>query len=312
MFYFFKCLFFFLISAFFSVLNACTQVDQPVFNVSSYYQGFDGLSGMDLKKQLNLKISNHTAYSYSPCVWEILKQADQSPNNTAAVIGFYTRRDILKVNRDYGQNTPDNWNREHIWPKSHGFKSKRQTAYSDVHALRASDKSVNAERGNKDFADGGVAHHECTTCKTSSNTWEPTPEVKGDVARMMFYMATRYDGSDNSGVGDLTLVDSLTSIRTNKMGKLCDLMQWHINDPVSAEEQKRNDIIYSWQGNRNPFIDHPEYAIRIWGGHCNLSEPQPVTPIENKYDEDVPFPLWFYGLMAAMFFFQFSNIFRRV
>ena len=92
--------------------------------------------------------------------------------------------------------------------------------------------------------------------------------VKGDTARMMFYMAVRYEGGDNSSTPDLELVDRTTSSGEVFFGKLCTLLQWHRNDPVSDAERQRNNVIYSWQGNRNPFIDHPEFVSEIWGGHC--------------------------------------------
>lgn len=279
---------------------ACTQVQQPVYDPVTYYASVTGqnvpsLTGASLKASLNLMIRNHTYYSYSPCTWEILKQADQHPTDSSSVIGIYTRRAIPKADQDAGSNTPDYWNREHMWPKSHGFPSKSQYAHTDVHMLRASDKSVNADRGNRDFANGGVTHYECSQCKSTSTTWEPPDEVKGDIARAMFYADTRYEGGDNSGVGDLELLDHTTNVGQPALGVLCDMIQWHIDDPVSAEEVQRNHIVYSWQGNRNPFVDHPEFVIPIWGGTCGIS-----VPVENDNDDnDVPLPLWAMMLLFA-------------
>lgn len=268
---------------------SCTQISQPAYDPSSYYASAEGLSGTALKTELNLIIRNHTVYSYTPCVWDILAIADADPADPSKVIAFYAQRPILISNRDQGGNTPDAWNREHIWPKSHGFPDKDDHGYTDVHALRPADKSVNADRGNKDFGEATTAHWECTTCNYSSSYWEPGPEQQGDTARMVFYVATRYDGGDNSGSGDLTLVDGTTAIGSSSLGKLCDLVQWHLDDPVAAEELARNDIIYTWQGNRNPFIDHPEYVIPIWGEQCGISAPEP--------EETVPFlPIW--GLLS--------------
>lgn len=95
-------------------------------------------------------------------------------------------------------------------------------------------------------------------------TWEARDEVKGDVARMMFYMVIRYEGDDNEP--DLELTDSLLhrSSKAPLHARLSVLLEWHINDPVNVIERRRNDIIYSYQGNRNPFIDHPEYVVLIW------------------------------------------------
>ena len=250
---------------------ACTQLSQPPYDSNTYYSTISSQTGESLKSALNQIIGNHTVYSYTPCVWEILQISDEDPLNSDNVIGFYTRRPIPKINRDQGGNTPDFWNREHIWPRSHGFPNSSQHAFTDVHALRPTDKSVNADRSDDDFAEGGTADNECILCNEGPGTWEPPDEVKGDTSRMMLYMVVRYEGSDNSGVSDLELVDGLTSSGQNVMGKLCDLVQWHLDDPVSQEEVIRNDIIYSWQGNRNPFIDHPEYVLPIWGEACGIA-----------------------------------------
>jgi len=286
-----------------SSVLACTQIQQPDYNAANYYAAAYGLTGTALKLSLNNMIKDHTRYDYSPCTWEILKQADQHPSEPDSVIGIYTRRAILKSNQDRGGNTPDFWNREHVWPKGHGFPNKSQHAYTDTHMLRASDKSVNADRGNSDFAVGGVQHHECSGCTYTSNTWEPPDEVKGDIGRIMFYMVVRYEAGDNSATPDLELVDSLTSSDQALMGDLCDLVQWHISDPVSASEQQRNNIIYDWQGNRNPFIDHPEYVIPIWGEQCGIKN----QLVDN---EDIPFPLWM-NLMIIVSIIVSQYLFKK-
>jgi|GEM_PF-2126847 len=263
------------------VVSAC---EKPVFtplDLNTYYALAQGKSGEELKAALNATIKAHTFQTYS-CIWTILEEADGDPNNSANVIGFYTGRSIPKLDRDQGGNTPDAWNREHIWANSKGFPDRDMFAYSDAHHLRATDKSVNADRASNDFAYGGTPHVECIECKLGNGTWEVPDRVKGDTARMMFYMAVRYEGSDNSNSPDLELVDRLTTTGEPFSGKLCDLMQWHSQDPVSAEEQFRNDVVYRWQGNRNPFIDHPEYAVAIWGQSCATmvdGSPAPVMPL---------------------------------
>ena len=279
--------------------HGCVQISQPPFNAVSYYEQAQGSSGETLKATLNSIIKDHQFYSYSPCVWVILEIADEDPLNTNNVLGFYTRRSIAKTNRDRGGNTPNAWNREHIWPRSHGFRSRDQHAHNDVHALRATDKSVNADRADYDFASGGSSHSECLECRLTGSTWEAPDIVKGDTARMMFYMATRYEGGDNSMVPDIELVDRINT-SGNTMGKLCDLVQWHIDDPVSSEERNRNEIIYEWQGNRNPYIDHPEYVLQIWGETCGFDVPILSDGyIESEIDEAVPLPFWALGLLAS-------------
>ena len=247
---------------------ACNKAGYHRVSLSDYYAGISGLAGASLKAKLNSIIKDHRHYSYTPCVWEILKEADEDPNNPDNVIGIYTGRSIRKVDWVDRSNNPDDWNREHIWAKSHGFPKKFQHAHTDAHHIRAADQSVNEERGNNDFANGGRPDDECTHCREGDRTWEAPPGVKGDIARMMFYMAVRYEGNDDSGTPDLDLVDRKTVSGEPYFGKLCTLLEWHFRDPVSRAERRRNDIVYSWQGNRNPFIDVPGFAPAIWGGSC--------------------------------------------
>jgi len=224
---------------------SCNKPSVPQFDPATYYASAQGKSGDELRSALNNVVKGHTSHSYS-CVWDIVREADEDPQNPNSVIGFYTRRPIPKSRRDRGGNDMDAWNREHIWAKSHGFPSRSQHAYTDAHHLRATDKSVNADRSNNDFANGGIADDECVECREGSGTWEPPDIVKGDVARMMFYMTVRYEGNDNSNTPDLELVDRKTNTGERFFGKLCDLVEWHMQDPVSNEERIRNDTIYSW------------------------------------------------------------------
>ncbi len=288
-----------------SARAVCSKPVLPAFDEKQYYASIANQHGDALKAALNHLIKGHVRYDYTPCVWDILQETDVDPDTPDNVIAFYTRRSIPISQRDFGGNTPDAWNREHIWAKSHGFPSKLQHGYTDVHHLRPTDKSVNADRGNFDFAEGGSPHTECTDCyiNPGAGTWESPDEVKGDTARMMFYMAVRYEGGDNSETPDLELVDSTTSINTPQFGKLCDLMRWHIDDPVSAAERLRNDKVYSWQGNRNPFIDHPEYAVAIWGEQCGIESPVPAVAIPAM-------PLWvqlLWSVLLVSMFFRFNT-----
>jgi endonuclease I len=112
----------------------------------------------------------------------------------------------------------------------------------------------------------------CRSCREGQGTWEAPDEVKGDIARMLFSMVVRYEGNDMSNTPDLELLDSVTDRGKPHLGKLCTLYQWHIIDPVSDFEENRNNVVYSWQGNRNPFIDRPEYAEVIWRMKCSKKE----------------------------------------
>ena len=239
---------------------------QPADDHAAYYAPAQGLEGQALRAALHGIIRGHVRHTYSE-VWEILEEADQDPANANNIIAFYTRRSIPKANRDQGGNTPDFWNREHLWAKSHGFPGESQHAFTDAHHLRAADKSVNGDRGNLDFDEGGLAHNECGACRFDADSWDPGPTRRGDVARALLYMDLRYDGSD-SGTPDLELVDRTTSIGERHLGHLCALLVWHEEDLVDDAERRRNDVIFRWQGNRNPFVDHPEWVQSIWASGC--------------------------------------------
>lgn len=255
----------------------CQRTIHSPVDLRTYYASVTGKSGDALKSALNNIVKGHRKFSYTPCVWDILMEADQDPADSNNVIAFYTGRSIPKSRRDRGGSDQDAWNREHIWAKSHGFPSRGQHAYTDAHHLRAADKSVNSDRSNNDFANGGTPDTECTECREGDGTWEAPDRVKGDTARMMFYMVVRYEGNDSSRTPDLELVDRKTTSRQPQFGKLCTLVEWHMADPVSAAERRRNDVVHSWQGNRNPFIDHPEFVQAIWGEACGVLPPPSNT-----------------------------------
>jgi endonuclease I len=229
---------------------------------SGYYDSASGLSGAQLKSALHDIIDGHTTMSYS-AVWEALKVLDQDPNNSANVIEFYSGVSTPKTNNGGGA---DNWNREHTWPQSRGDFGTSNGPGTDVHHLRPEDVTVNSTRGSKDFDLGGSAVSECGDCWTDADSFEPRDSVKGDLARGILYMAVRYNGDD--GFADLELNNAING-STDYLGKVCVLLDWHAADPVTAAERSRNDKIYStYQRNRNPFVDHPEYAEAVFGATC--------------------------------------------
>ncbi|PUA82429.1 endonuclease [Nocardioides currus] len=225
---------------------------------STYYAPAIGKTGTALKTSLHDIIDNNTKLSYD-AVWTALKDTDQDPNNTSNVIELYTGRSIAKSNNGGGSGQ---WNREHVFAQSRGGFSTSAGPGTDLHHLRAEDVTVNGTRGNKDFDNGGSAVSGCTDCWTDADSFEPRDAVKGDVARMLFYMAVRYEGDD--GFGNLEL-SNVSGSAVPRIGDLDILLQWSAGDPVDAFEMRRNDRIHAqWQGNRNPFIDHPEWAAAIW------------------------------------------------
>ncbi len=234
---------------------------------TGYYDSADGLDGENLKTALNNIIKGHTKFSYS-AVWDILQETDKDPNNPNNVILIYTGE---SVNGPQTYNNGSGWNREHVWAKSRGNFGTAQGPGTDVHHLRPSNISVNSARGNRWFGNATTPHMLNGTptgnyFDNNEHLWQPRDEVKGDVARMIFYMATRYEGQN--GELDLEVVDYLPSSNTSSPihARLTDLLEWHNEDPVDDWERNRNDVIYyNYQNNRNPFIDHPEFVALIWG-----------------------------------------------
>ena len=233
---------------------------EPTVPVEDYYRSAAGKTGNTLKTELHNIIDHHTELSYS-AVWEALKKTDEDPANVNNVILLYTGRSQAKSTNGGGV---DDWNREHVWAKSHGDFGTAMGPGTDLHHLRPTDVSVNSTRGNLDFDNGGTEHSEALGNYFDSDSWEPRDEVKGDVARMLFYMAVRYEG-DVSDEPDLELNNTVNNGTAPYHGKLSVLLQWNAQDPVDDRERRRNDIIYSdYQHNRNPFIDHPEWVNEIW------------------------------------------------
>ena len=247
-----------------------------------YYTSVEDMEGPLLRKGLHNIIKNHVVFDYDE-LWDLLKETDKDPNNPSNVILLYTERSQNWKHRDRGSSFPyeqngytynDSWNREHVWAKSHGFPNEVDTPYTDLHHIKPADKTVNSARNNRAFDegdipyfDGGIVPTDCY--KSEEYTWEPPDNVKGDIARMIFYMDIRYEGytiNDERRM-DLIVVDSIpgTKCKDSVHGVLSTLLVWHEQDPVDNWERRRNHIIFTnFQKNRNPFIDHPEFVKKIW------------------------------------------------
>lgn len=242
--------------------------DSGTVNLPTYYVGTTGKTGAELKATLNNILRGHVRFTYAQ-VWDALGYTDEDPANTNNVILLYAGRSQAKTFRAGTSTSLDAWNREHVWAKSHGFPDESQYAHTDLHHLRPADVSINSTRGNKDFDVGGTPLTESPENKTDTDSFEPRNAVKGDVARMMFYMDTRYEGGDDSGTPDLSIPNiAPTGSSAPQMGKLCVLLAWHLADPVDTFEVRRNNRIYELQKNRNPFIDNPQWAKAIYGSQC--------------------------------------------
>ncbi|WP_378176049.1 endonuclease [Aquimarina sp. SS2-1] len=234
--------------------------------VPSYYNDVNlSLSGQALKNELAAKVTNTqtTTLSYTPGVWDALKQTDLDPANSSKVILIYGYSDTdgnsttdrtRGVNNNGGGST--DWNREHVYPKSLGNPNLGTSGPgADAHHLRPADVQRNSSRGSRKFADGSG-----NSGTTTQGHWYPGDEFKGDVARMMMYMYIRYGNRclpSNVGIGTAVSGDA-------NMIQL--FLEWNAEDPVSQLELQRNPILENLQGNRNPFIDNPAFATQIWGG----------------------------------------------
>jgi len=287
--------------------------DQTSFDENIYYANALTAADDALRSAINKDISkDHKKLTYSE-VWTVLTHSDEDPADSGKVIEIYSGRSIGKgLNAGKIGNSGNAWNREHVWSKSHGFPSQDQYGYTDAHHLRPADASINSERSNLDFDLGGIAITEAPENAKDSDSFEPRDEMKGDVARMMFYMDIRYAGSASDKTPDLILVDYTNTVSGSpEFGKLCTLYMWHQADPVSDWERNRNNIVFEYQGNRNPFIDRPEWVQQIFGEACGdaVTPPQPDTkPGEETDDEDTIAG----GLgLLMMFGLSFIAVFRR-
>lgn len=221
------------------------------------YSYLSGLSGTTLKTALHsLMTDTHdTILSYDD-IRTYTAQSDADPNNSSKILLFYCG-DSVSSTWDSGST----WNREHVWCQSLGTFTT-SGAGADLHHLRPTDPTINSKRGNKPFGnvDGGTAVYRSATNSLagwySSNYWEPTDDVKGDVARIILYVYTRYPAETN-----LFNTDSSGSI----FESLDVMLDWMELDPVDAEEMRRNNAVENIQGNRNVFIDYPEYAWLVFG-----------------------------------------------
>jgi len=232
--------------------------------VPAYYNGTNiTQTGENLKTSLATLISsNITVLSYTPGVWNALKQTDldlSNPKNILLIYGYDDTDTNIINDRARGVNNnggnKGDWNREHAYPRSLGNPNLGSTGPgSDAHHLRPSDVEFNSLRNNHPYADGSG-----NAGLIGGNTWYPGDEWKGDVARMMMYMYVRY--------GNQCLPNAVgTGTQTYHPDMMDIFIEWNVEDPVSQIEINRNVLLESIQGNRNPFIDNPAFATAIWGG----------------------------------------------
>lgn len=249
-----------------------------MITVADYYAEVDDSSPAALRASLHPVIDDHIRYPYSSAdldTWDILEEAQQDPTDPGKIIDIYENHSYVKGGV---------YNREHTWAKTYGFGTltDENSAYTDTHHLFLCNPDYNSHRGNSPFEDctGGCSQDPTVFNPANgqggtgianlytASSYEVWPFRRGDVARAQFYMAIRYEGGTHDATGfsepDLELIDGPLTTGQPFMGQLSTLLEWHAADPVDAEERARNDLIYSYQGNRNPFVDNPQWVTAIF------------------------------------------------
>uniref|UniRef100_A0A0E0JZK7 Uncharacterized protein n=1 Tax=Oryza punctata TaxID=4537 RepID=A0A0E0JZK7_ORYPU len=211
----------------------------PCEDVGRYYAGLDSLAGDELMAKLRAVVSPHAALRYKD-VWEALKILDaadaRNPEASSDVIEIYSQRTVPKNLA----GKPDGWNIN----SSRGNKYYGHCAATSVRCMRPAN------------------YEAAPDTETDSERWAPPLKVRGDVSRSLMYMAVSYGSDQKDGAPHLELSDSPS----------IPLLKWNELDPPSRSEQLRNNRVCSlYQHNRNPFVDHPEYANLIWGNSLGES-----------------------------------------
>ncbi|WP_425077161.1 endonuclease [Psychroserpens sp. S379A] len=280
----------------FTVANFGTPLNPTFGNVSStqpngYYDSLDGLADTQLRQALQDIIAEEgvvRAQTYADVI-DILMEADQNPENSNQVWLVYTEQGRPKLDFQTTSNNFEKWNREHTYPRSRGgffdiddddISDGRDVFWnttadslrhgnSDAHALRAVDGPENSSRGNQHYGE-----------YTGPNATQGS--FYGDVARSVLYMEIRYNG--------LQVVNGFPTTNNEPLGDLATLLDWHRNDPPDDYEMNRNNVVYTWQFNRNPFIDYPDLVEYIWGTNVGDIWMQPLGVSEFDLDKLYVYP----------------------
>ncbi len=268
---------------------------------SGYYAAANGLTCQALKTALyNITSTGTTVLTYTPGVWNAYQTTDLTRNfeNTKDIIWDMYSNKGTGVNEPYefvyqtnqcGNYTieGDCYNREHSFPKS--WFGDVPPMNTDIHHVVPTDGKVNNERGNLPYGKVGTPNYTSQNGSKRGNSvspgftgtvFEPIDTFKGDFARMQLYMAVRYENLIAGWQNLSTANDVLngTSYQVFDDWHLKMLYDWHIQDPVSAKEIARNNAVFAIQGNRNPFIDSPQYVLKIWNCTGLLTITPPPTP----------------------------------
>lgn len=259
---------------------------------SGYYNTATG-TGYTLKTQLYNIIKGHTDNGYAGLYTTYqTSDVDNFYENDGTVLDMYSENPSGTDPYNYSTGSTqrcgnysaegDCYNREHIIPQS--VFNEQSPMVADAHFITPTDGKVNGMRSN--YPHGTVSSATYTSQNGgklgsssvsgySGTVFEPINDFKGDIARMYFYFATRYENTV-AGYSYAMFDGSSNKVFTTAFLNL--LLAWHAQDPVSAREIARNNAIYARQNNRNPYIDHPEYVNQIWGGTPSGDTQAPTTP----------------------------------
>ena len=253
---------------------------------TGYYVTAQGLSGYALKTELYNIIKDHNAQGYS-AIWNFYDSSarDTYFENDNSILDMYSEKpngsdsyNYAAVSDQCGNYSGEGgcYNREHSFPKS-WFGGTIEPMNSDVHHIYATDGYVNSKRSNFPFGEVASASFTSTngsklgsaasSLNYSGTVFEPIDEFKGDFARAYFYMATRYENVIGTWQTKTTSSNAVLNGSSNQVFEswvVAMLLNWHNSDPVSQMELDRNQAAFEFQGNRNPYIDHPEFVEMIW------------------------------------------------
>ena len=261
------------------------DLSAQVVQATDYYAALDTSSnGATFRSKLSdLITKTHTKLTSYDGLRDVFKTSDADPNKSGNIIWFYSGTSVA-FNGKFGST-----NREHVWPKKGGTAfdgDKERNVGSDAHHLRPAEQNLNSDRGSKQFGEvptiasnivpqAGSTSYD-NLCYLQGNYFYPGKGYRGATARILMYVETRWGDNYN-----LNFVIGAGDCKT--IGNIETLMKWHYQEPPTAEEIRRNEAVFKIQGNRNPFIDHPEFATKIYcydGKSYNSS----LQAVAEKYD----------------------------
>lgn len=283
-----------------------------------YYVNTEGKIKEELKTELHEIIkTGHTSNTYAS-LWVHFQKTDKHP--AGFVWDMYSNCNFIFVTNQCGNYSSecDCYNREHSVPAS-WIGGEFYPMYADLHHLLPVDGWTNNKRGNYPFGKVGSASWTSLNGSKLGNSnysgysgvvFEPVDQYKGDFARIMFYMVTRYENllsqwQVNDVNATAVLDGNIWPAFNQWAGDL--YLQWHEQDPVDQKELMRNDSVFSIQNNRNPFIDHPEFARQIWGPDAGIqnNEISQISIFPQPASDDISISMDY--AKADIFIFDFPG-----